>query len=240
MKPEAHEQFANTLGEFFAENRKLARLSLEKVSEATRIPASVLSHLENGAYDKLPPDAFLRGIVKKYAVFLGMDSRECLRRYDEEAKRFRAGGCISGSADLLPANRFSAKRQSVSFGIRELVFLVALGAFLYLVWQAGGFVRSPSIDLDPALGDNTIARQAEFAVSGILKGAERLTINGERIGTGARGRFSYIIELKEGENIVEFRAKDARGRTATVIRRIIFKPENYRQENQHEAILNDL
>lgn len=205
------------------EARKGSRLALERAAEVLRVPASVLAKLERGDYDHLPPDAFLCGIVRKYAAFLGLEPDVCVNRYLHESGRL--AGRKSGPTDLLPANRFSARRRLyLSFGAKELAAILGAGAFLYLVWQVGGFVRPPSIDLDPAVRDTTIARTSAFVVSGTLRGAERIMINGVRIGADKEGRFRHAIELREGENIVEFRAENARGKVTTLVQRITYQP----------------
>jgi cytoskeleton protein RodZ len=44
----------------------------------TRIRATVIQALEQGDYEHLPPEPFLRGLIRTYATYLGLDSEEML------------------------------------------------------------------------------------------------------------------------------------------------------------------
>jgi transcriptional regulator with XRE-family HTH domain len=210
------------LGEILAESRKANRLTIERVAEALHVSGRILAKIEAGDYEHLPPDAFLRGIIKRYAAFLGLDPRAAVEQYIRESGWHAVR--TSGPADLLPANRFSGQRRYWSFGAKELAVLVSAAAFFYLVWQVSWFVRPPSIDLDGPVGDTIVTHQAAFVVSGTLRGAKRVMINGARIGADADGRFSHQIELRKGENTIELRAEDARGKVTTLRRRILYQP----------------
>lgn len=210
------------LGEAFAEARNAKRLTIERVAQLLRVSPRVLSWLEAGEYAHLPPEPFLRGIIRRYATLVGLEPAAMLEAYRRAAEHHAVR--TAGPTDLLPANRFARRRYSLSFGAKECAILLAAAAFLYLAWQVGWLVRPPSIDLEAPAGDTTIVRDSAFVVAGRLKGAERVTINGERIGAAADGRFTHQIALQPGENTIEFRAQNSRGKTVMIVRRIIYQP----------------
>ncbi len=210
-------------GKILEEARISQNLTIDNASSILKIPAKLLLYIETGNYSNLPPEVYLRGIIKKYAAFLGLEPNKILEEYLEEFRK-NIKCCTSGPLDILPENRFRAgKRYVLSFGTKELGILAGLIAFFYLVLQLSQFFIPPIIDLESPARDTIITNQAAFVVSGRLNNASRLAINGERIGIDPGGRFRYLIELEEGENIVELRASNFRGKTTTIIRKIIYQ-----------------
>ncbi|MAC40327.1 MAG: hypothetical protein CMJ05_00880 [Pelagibacterales bacterium] len=63
--------------EEFKNNLKIAResknISIEEASNLIRININILKNLENGKFDKLANDVFMRGHIRTYLTWLGMD-----------------------------------------------------------------------------------------------------------------------------------------------------------------------
>jgi len=70
------------LGHILREARETKGLTLEEAQEETRINSKYLAALENGEYDKLPTPVHVRGFLRNYARFLGLDSQPLLERYE--------------------------------------------------------------------------------------------------------------------------------------------------------------
>lgn len=66
------------LGERLKQEREARSISLLQVEIDTRIRAAVLQSLEEGDYAHLPPEPFLRGLVRSYANYLRIDAEEML------------------------------------------------------------------------------------------------------------------------------------------------------------------
>jgi cytoskeletal protein RodZ len=67
------------VGQYLANQRKLRRITLEELSERTRIPRRNLERLESGAFDR-DSDGFTRGFVRTVAAALGLDADEAVMR----------------------------------------------------------------------------------------------------------------------------------------------------------------
>lgn len=80
-----------TLGETFRTAREAQRLKLAQAAEKTKIPLDRLQALESNQYFELPDDVYLRGAIRNYALYLGLDPTESLALYrdtrPEEEKR---------------------------------------------------------------------------------------------------------------------------------------------------------
>ena len=62
-----------TLGESLRAARESKRIKLPEVAQKTRIPLERLEALETDRYADLPDDVYLRGAIRNYALFLGLD-----------------------------------------------------------------------------------------------------------------------------------------------------------------------
>ncbi|MDX9731915.1 MAG: helix-turn-helix transcriptional regulator [Bdellovibrionales bacterium] len=71
-------------GQILKENRERKGITLNEVSLSTKITVKTLIAIESGDPLTLPPKTFLRGFVRSYAVFLGIDADEILRTFHEE------------------------------------------------------------------------------------------------------------------------------------------------------------
>ncbi len=71
-------------GQILKENRERKGVTLNEVSLSTKITIKTLVAIEEGDPINLPPKTFLRGFVRSYAIFLGVDTDEILRTFHEE------------------------------------------------------------------------------------------------------------------------------------------------------------
>lgn len=71
------------LGQILRQARDNKGLSLEEVHEKTRINVQYLEALETGDYAVLPSAAHIRGFLRNYARFLGLDPDPLLERYSQ-------------------------------------------------------------------------------------------------------------------------------------------------------------
>ncbi|MFZ9738168.1 MAG: helix-turn-helix domain-containing protein [Prochlorotrichaceae cyanobacterium] len=62
------------VGIYLQQQRQARDLTIEAVSEKTRIRSGLIMALEAGHLEELPEPIYLQGFVKRYAEFLGLDS----------------------------------------------------------------------------------------------------------------------------------------------------------------------
>ncbi len=70
-----------TLGEFLRTERQRRGLTIEQTASATKIGLKILRHLEADEYADLPALPFVRGFVRNYGKFLGLDGEKLLAEY---------------------------------------------------------------------------------------------------------------------------------------------------------------
>jgi curved DNA-binding protein CbpA len=76
-------------GQMLQRTRLYKNISIDKMSESTRISRSYLMAVETNNYANLPAAVFVRGFVVQMARLLGLDENKTAASY---MKRFKAGG----------------------------------------------------------------------------------------------------------------------------------------------------
>ncbi len=92
-KAEVIAQIAKTL----SERRKARSLSLERVHQTLKIRLNHLQAMENGNWEELPGEVFVRGFLRRYANYLGLDADKLLAPYLEKVNQ-----PLKKSAELTP------------------------------------------------------------------------------------------------------------------------------------------
>lgn len=72
-----------TLGEFLRKAREAKGLTLEEVQEVTKIRQFFLESMENGNFDALPGQAYVKGFLRNYASAVGISEQEVIERYNQ-------------------------------------------------------------------------------------------------------------------------------------------------------------
>jgi cytoskeletal protein RodZ len=108
--------------------RESLNISLEQISNDTRISIHHLRSLENGLYDDLPGGMYNRAILRTYCDELGLDKNEILQRYDTEVVSRQEKPVIRSSA--ISASKIKT-HTAVAWSV---VFLIAVGFFLNREW----------------------------------------------------------------------------------------------------------
>lgn len=67
--------------EYLRAQRERASLSIEDIARVTKIPERSLRQLEEGKFEELPADVFVRGFLRSYARVVGVNSDDVVRRY---------------------------------------------------------------------------------------------------------------------------------------------------------------
>lgn len=70
-----------SLGSLLRKTREERNIDLDEAVRVTRIRRHSLKALENEEWDKLPPQVFVKGFLRSYAEFLGLDKEMALNSY---------------------------------------------------------------------------------------------------------------------------------------------------------------
>lgn len=190
-----------TLGEKLKKLRSDLRMSLADVSKGTKIQAKYLEYLENGEYEKLPADVYVRGFLRSYARYLNIDEKAFVRLYERErniqANLGREQPARDQARDFSTASLVITPRSVVM----ALIVLSVVGAFFYLYQEFKSFAAAPRlVILEPA--SNAVIEASEAVVRGKTDKGARVSINNQTVFVGGEGEFSDKLILQPGLNTV--------------------------------------
>ena len=103
-----------SFGRYLQSMRLEKKISLEKVSEETRIAISNLQLIEKEALEALPDQVFVKGFLRSYARAIGADGDEAVKLYEAR---------LNMESRLIDAGRFSP--SSALFAWRNLILSIA-------------------------------------------------------------------------------------------------------------------
>jgi hypothetical protein len=70
-----------SVGEILREARKKKGIGIPEVSETTKISVRILEALEDNRFDVLPAAIYVKGFLKTYSEYLGLDANEVIDQY---------------------------------------------------------------------------------------------------------------------------------------------------------------
>jgi len=114
-----------TVGGLLRTSREDRHIDLDAVVKATKVRRHYLEALENEEWEKLPSRVFVKGFVRSYAEFLGLDTETVVEDYQKAAPRER----YQPQALQSITTRSTMWRRII--GISFLV-LVLIGVIIYL------------------------------------------------------------------------------------------------------------
>lgn len=188
-----------TLGEKLKKIRSEYRISLNEVAKQTKIQIKYLEFLENGEYEKLPAEVYVRGFVRSYAHFLGTDESVLVKLYEHERHIQKN----------IKKEQFQDTNQShfnfPHFIITPKLFVVSgivlltLGGFVYLYREFQSFASVPRLSIQEPL-DGSIVQSREVDIKGNTEKDASVVINGQPVLVREGGDFYEQVHLQSGLN----------------------------------------
>jgi len=191
-----------TLGEKLKKMRGDFRMSLTEISRATKIQAKYLEYLEEGRYEKLPAEVYVRGFLRSYAHCLNVDEQILIKLYERERNiQTNLGRSVSKKTfhiGHLDIPSFVITPRSL---VMVLIVLLTGSAFFYLYSEFRSFASVPRlVILSPSNG--TVTEAGEITVEGKTDKGARVSINNQPVFVGSNGEFFDKLILQPGLNTV--------------------------------------
>ena len=131
-----------TFGEHLRREREMRGVSLDEVSQATRIGTRFLEALEGERWKDLPGGVFNRGFLRSIARYLGLDEEALVAEYAQATNDHPqvAEWAPSALDHTIEPRRESSRRLAF---LLTLLILVSVGAGGWWAWtQYGGVLRA--------------------------------------------------------------------------------------------------
>lgn len=215
------EEIAVTLGEQLKKSRRDLKLSIDDVSLSSRIPSKYLYWLENGEYEKMPADVYVKGFISKYSKILNLNKEELIGVYLKEADVLNKIRSKKNVVPTLKYPTFVVTPRLIAIVVTILMVVAVIG---YFGWQVYWLVRPPELVLDDPSND-TVTQSDNQIIKGSVVGANIFMINDKVVNMNDNGQFDEVVNLSEGLNVIELKAKSSFGKTTTLVRKIILNKE---------------
>jgi transcriptional regulator with XRE-family HTH domain len=215
---------AVTIGECLKRKREEFGISIEELSDRLRIKINYLEDLEKNNYDKLPPDVYVKGFIKRYAELIGLDPEKVVELFKKEKE----------IEDKIESRNKKRKEIKKKFAIKKYITVtpkivtVFLSIFVlsiigYYFWhQLSSFNSEPYLFVSSPFTDE-ITNDPEIIVSGETEIGITLKINGEEIFVDENGYFKENIMLQSGKNVIIVEAINRFDKAAEETRNIIYE-----------------
>jgi cytoskeleton protein RodZ len=147
-------------GENLRREREMRRVSLEEISETTKISVRFLDALENEEFAKLPGGIFVRSFIRAYANYLGLDADSVIAEY-----KFVAPAEDEEDFSRLCVARSGLREKKGTPFVPWLVAIALLGGgytiFRYAHQSSDAPLASVRSTLDVPAGTSSATRQTQ-------------------------------------------------------------------------------
>jgi len=215
------------LGEVLRAAREAKFIDLARVERDTKIRARYLSALERGDYRDLPGGVYVKGFLRNYGVYLGLDPEYLIDLY-----RLEQGGSAperAGTGTPVQPRRLRVPRALVITpgALAAMVLTVLVIAFgVYLVGEFVTFARTPDLRITDPATDIAGWTAGTYTIRGLTEPNATVTVSGlpenPTVKADAAGSFEILVRLVPGANVVTLVANDPlTGRDSSIVRRTI-------------------
>lgn len=184
------------LGITLLEKRQERGISLAKAATDLLIKKEHLQALEVGDWQALPEPPFVRGFIKNYGQYLGLDTDRLQALYRREYD----------VATHPSANLKHRKLKRVIFTPSAIITLASLAVValfaIYLIAQYLSITAGPKLEVFAPVADTTTSAPV-VQVDGKTEPGSTIAINGQFAPVDSYGNFQYQYTLKDGQNIIE-------------------------------------
>lgn len=129
------------IGEAFKQARKERGLSLEEIAEKTKIRSRYLEAIEEENFDLLPGRVYVKGFLRNYAKFLGLNPEPLVALYEERYPGEQPAAVAAEAPSRGGKKVHSRGKPRICVFLAAVLCLVAFGLY---AWQAGAlFPQAP-------------------------------------------------------------------------------------------------
>ena len=192
-----------TVGEVLKNKRKNLRKSLDLVSANTKIQKRFIKYIESNEFSPFESEVFLKGFIKIYAEYLGLDVKKVLALYRRTNPIVKEKQKNSFKKNIIKGKKLFFNPQMV---ITALIALFALGILLYIGYQIYRFQTPPKLSILQPSSDYTTEEETLLIKGSTEKGVV-VEVNDVVTEVDEFSNFEKSIKLNEGINIVTIKAK---------------------------------
>lgn len=206
-----------TVGEILKKARQEKNLAFDEIEKSLRIRKKFLMALEENAWDKLPSLPYIKGFLKNYSTFLGLNAEEMTAIFRRQFS-FREKGGIMPTGLAHPLNEpFFRFTPSIVVSIAVLSFILFF--FGYLFFQYNTYISPPNLVVDkPKEGELFMSDRTDVAGKSDIDAV--VSVNNLKIASNTKGEFVTTVHLSPGINTIIIDSTSKYGKKKTITRTI--------------------
>ncbi len=209
-----------TVGHVLKEERERKFFSLDEIEKSTKIRKELLQALEDGQYQKLPPQTFVQGFIKNYGKFLGLNTEKLLAVYRREFSEGKNPPRILESfSNPLDKRKFKIT-PAKALGAAVLTLIIIFFAYLWFEYRF--LVGAPYLEVQHPT-DQQSSSQPSVTVVGRTDTEAKVTINNQEIQVDSSGKFSQEIKLSDNVNSIVIVSTSKSGKETKIERTVFLK-----------------
>jgi len=201
------------LGERLVAAREAKGIDLLRAERETKIRRAYLAALERGDYASLPGGVYVRGFLRNYAQYLGVDPDEAVAQWHRETPAEVPEPAIVVPRPLLAPRKGLVLTSGVVAGV--VVTLVVLAILAYIGFQLVRYIEPPALTVvQPPTAVTEVAEDTTtYALRGttIIGGLVTIEAPGRdplNITAAGDGTWLVTVELRRGKNQFDVSAVD--------------------------------
>jgi transcriptional regulator with XRE-family HTH domain len=143
-----------TVGELLLAAREKKGLTLEAVSQESKIPVATLKHLETDNFEAIPAKVYATGFLKAYGQILGLDSAYLINKYEvQTGQTHKSKGDLWEIEEEVVEEKLDSPHLFRKFVI-PLILVVAATIILWKVF-GGNDESTDTVPVQPEAGQQT-------------------------------------------------------------------------------------
>lgn len=201
-----------TVGKVLREARLKQKITLEKLSEMTKIRESFIKDIEKEHWNKLPEFPVVVGFTKNLssALKLNREKTVALLRRDYPPQKLS----VNPKPDLVREFKFGPR---LTFTISIIGVLTII--FGYLFFQYRNFTNPPELTVNSPTKNQLVVGDT-IIVSGKTNSGAVVRVNNQPALVDDEGNFKTEVALSEGVDSITIKATNRSGKEAVVVRKI--------------------
>jgi len=227
-----------TLSEVLKTARTEKKIALDQVELDTKIRKTYITALENGKYDELPADIYVRGILENYSDYLDLNYSEILKLYRKEGDI--QGINLNEKKNFLKIRSFMSSfviTNKLVLGIIFIILMLGISSYIYNHYEK--LLEAPELTIETPINFITV-EESPIYIKGSTEKNIILRVNGQQIPVDENGNFKEDYYLKEGKNIIIIDSISNKNKKITTIKREVnYKPPKEVNLTLELEVIND-
>ena len=180
------------IGSSLREARTRRQIGVAQVEQATKIRGKYLRALEEEQFDVLPSQTYVKGFLRTYADYLGLDGQLYV---DEYNSRFASGDEWSARSASRAATHRRERRLQANVVLLALAAIVVLTVVVISAWKVSGSGHVATKTVKRHTTPHRAAVPGAYLEITAVKGPSKVIVN--RV--GAAGKILFEGTLERGD-----------------------------------------